>query len=95
MHVELPRRVKEILEEHLHFEKEERNVKHPAAGTHSSLSANGKCLSGQVIVLRNCSKIIISKKPTQNIYVIACRMFRNGTIVYSLHYSFLFFGQKL
>ncbi|XP_017593675.1 PREDICTED: uncharacterized protein CUNH11orf97, partial [Corvus brachyrhynchos] len=31
VHVELPRRVKEILEEHLHFEKEECNVKHPAA----------------------------------------------------------------
>uniref|UniRef100_A0A8C3RBC2 Chromosome 11 open reading frame 97 n=1 Tax=Cyanoderma ruficeps TaxID=181631 RepID=A0A8C3RBC2_9PASS len=31
VYVEPPRRVKEILEEHFHFQKEECNVKHPAA----------------------------------------------------------------
>ncbi|XP_027533200.1 uncharacterized protein C11orf97 homolog [Neopelma chrysocephalum] len=31
VYVEPPRRVKEILEEHLHFQKEECDVKHPAA----------------------------------------------------------------
>uniref|UniRef100_A0A8C0U681 Uncharacterized protein n=1 Tax=Cyanistes caeruleus TaxID=156563 RepID=A0A8C0U681_CYACU len=31
VYVEPPRRVKEILEEHFHFQEEECNVKHPAA----------------------------------------------------------------
>ncbi|KAL2311108.1 hypothetical protein Nmel_002796, partial [Mimus melanotis] len=31
VYVEPPRRVKEILEEHFHFQREECNVKHPAA----------------------------------------------------------------
>lgn len=78
MYVEPPRRVKEILEEELYFQKEACHVKHPAAGNlpyskwQVFVRANINCFKE---LWQNC----YFQKTAPNIYVIAWGTFRIRT----------------